>query len=132
MKRTPIGVAVAAALSLYGLTALAGDSGTAAPQRQSSAATHQGFNSSPCRAARSASFERVELSAFDVWHGAWTTPAGNREALVFGASPQAVAPVSVGPEQTAAAQHSGPSLREQRQRFFALGLAVLLNLNQNR
>lgn len=132
MRRTPIRVAVAATLSLYGLTALGSDLGIAAPQSEHAAATNKGFNSSPCQAARSAAYGGVGWSPFDVWQGAWTTPAGNREALVFGASPQSVAQVSAKPEQPTAVEHSGPSLREQRQRLFALGLAVLLNLNQNR
>lgn len=126
------GALSAAALSEQALSATAGANASppseASPQRLD-------FGGNPCQLASSSAFELVEFSAFDEWHGALTTPIGVDRALVFGTltgHAEADRGDHATDEQVARAP-AEPSradrFREQRQRLFALGLAVLLNLN---
>lgn len=93
------------------------------------------FGSNPCQLANGSTFELVEFSAFDEWHGALTTPIGDDRALVFGTMAghtEADRGDYAADKQVARAPAKSSQVdrfREQRQRLFALGLAVLLNLN---
>lgn len=98
-------------------------------------AASSGFRSNPCRVASGSQLEAVEFSAFDDWQGALTTAQGDQRALVFGTMVEAarsstLGVASPGRSATAAVAANEAVVREeQRQRLFALGLAVLLNLN---
>lgn len=130
MDRTRMGAALAAALALCATAALAQEPRSATQSEPpAEAATTPAFAGNPCQVGPGSGYDQAELSALDEWQGAGTTLAGDRQALAYGvsmASQPSAQPVSVGPTEP------GPTLREQRQRLFALGLAVLLNLNQAR
>lgn len=138
MDRTLIRVVVLAGCSWYGGAALAAEPPASAPQpTQATSAAPLNFSGNPCQVVPGSPYEAAELSAFDEWQGAWTTPLGDHKALVFGVvvdpEPAPAADRAEAEEQAvtqAAARQVVES--EQRRRFFALGLAVLLNLNANR
>lgn len=134
---------LAAALTLYhgapGATPVLDEPGESAAQAQEPG--HPGsftFDGSPCQLA--AGSEAVEFSAFDQWQGALTEATGEHQALVYDAlAAQAlVADATVdGAGQQVAEEITDPtdqfeSAQQQRQRLFALGLAVLLRLNAKR
>ena len=148
MSRTSNWVAAVAAITVYSsafgaapaseqaLTAAADASPQTEQSRHRPSPPGQfDFGGNPCQLLTGSGFEVAELSAFDEWQGALTTPIGDHQALAFGTridqSDVGSAVDAANPPLATVAKERAHAdrLREQRQRLFALGLAVLLNLN---